>query len=56
MTFLTVNRVVLFGEERSAGWSSELVAPDAILLVPGDLLVAATVFLLIGRSRRRGRR
>lgn len=53
LTFLTVNRVVLFGEERSAGWSAELVTPDAILLVPGYLLLAAAVFVAVGRLRRR---
>jgi hypothetical protein len=53
LTFLTVNRVVLFGDARDAGWSADLVAADAILLVPGYLLLAATVFIVIGRVRRR---
>lgn len=33
LTFLTVNRVTLFGEDRDAGWSAELTTPDAVLLV-----------------------
>ncbi len=52
LTFLTVNRVVLFGEERDAGWSADLVTPDAILLVPLYLLLAAAVFVVLGRRRR----
>jgi hypothetical protein len=53
LTFLTVNRVVLFGEERSAGWSADLVTPDAILLVPVYLLLAAAAFAVLGRRSRR---
>jgi hypothetical protein len=52
LTFLTVNRVVLFGEDRSAGWHADLVNPDAVLLVPGYLLVATSAYLLIGRAAR----
>ncbi|GLW63843.1 hypothetical protein Arub01_20870 [Actinomadura rubrobrunea] len=49
LAFLTVNRVTLYGEDRDAGWSAELTTPDAVLLVPGYLLLAAAVFRLIGR-------
>jgi hypothetical protein len=52
LTFLTVNRVVLFGEERSAGWHADFAVPDAILLVPGYLLLAMAAYLLIGRAAR----
>jgi hypothetical protein len=58
LTFLTVNRVVLFGEDRSAGWHADLVTPDAVLLVPGYLLLATGAYILIGRAaraRERGR-
>jgi hypothetical protein len=40
LTFLAVNRVILFGEARSVGWHAYLVTSDAVLLVPGHLLVA----------------
>jgi hypothetical protein len=52
LTFLTVNRVVLFGEDRSAGWHADLVTPDAVLLVPGYLLLAIVAFAVIGRAAR----
>ncbi|HEX6684456.1 MAG TPA: CPBP family glutamic-type intramembrane protease, partial [Candidatus Limnocylindrales bacterium] len=50
LTFLTVNRVVLFGEALSAGWHADLLTPDAVLLVPGYLLLAMVAFVLIGRA------
>jgi hypothetical protein len=52
LTFLTVNRVILLGRERSAGWHADLVTPDAILLVPGYLLLATAAYILIGRAAR----
>jgi membrane protease YdiL (CAAX protease family) len=53
LTFLTVNRVVLFGEERDAGWSADFASPDVVLLVPGYLLLAAAVFGVVGAILRR---
>ncbi|TWP50090.1 CPBP family intramembrane metalloprotease [Lentzea tibetensis] len=50
LSFLAVNRVVLFGDTRGAGWSAELVAPDAVLLVPAYLLLTAVVLALIPRA------
>lgn len=49
LTFLTVNRVTLFGDARDAGWSAEATTPDALLLVPGYLALAAVLFRLTGR-------
>ncbi|WP_184502945.1 CPBP family glutamic-type intramembrane protease [Streptomyces botrytidirepellens] len=54
LTFLTVNRVVLEGNERDAGWSVDQTTPDAVLLVPTYLLVATVAFLAYGRIARRG--
>ncbi|MEU5106518.1 MULTISPECIES: type II CAAX prenyl endopeptidase Rce1 family protein [unclassified Streptomyces] len=51
LTFLTVNRVALEGDRRDAGWSATQTSPDAVLLVPAYLLVAAAVFLLCRRVR-----
>ncbi|MEV0704296.1 CPBP family glutamic-type intramembrane protease [Saccharopolyspora sp. NPDC050389] len=45
LTFLTVQRIVLDGETRDAGWSAEMATPDALLLVPAYLLLAAVVFV-----------
>ncbi|WP_181138497.1 type II CAAX prenyl endopeptidase Rce1 family protein [Streptomyces sp. Ru73] len=52
LTFLTVNRIVLEGAERGAGWSARLLTPDAVLLVPAYLLVAAAGFLVCRRITR----
>ncbi|WP_431045871.1 CPBP family glutamic-type intramembrane protease [Streptomyces sp. P1-3] len=55
LTFLTVNRIVLEGDRRDAGWSADQTAPDAVLLVPAYLLVAAAGFAVCRRvGRRRG--
>ncbi|UQI45494.1 hypothetical protein M1P56_14615 [Streptomyces sp. HU2014] len=53
LTFLTVNRVVWEGDRRHAGWSAEQTAPDAVLLVPAYLVVAAAVFALWRWTGRR---
>jgi predicted Abi (CAAX) family protease len=55
LTFLTVNRLTLLGNDRDSGWSAELTAPDAILLIPGYLLLAAIIYRMTG-SRRESRR
>ncbi|MER6141269.1 CPBP family glutamic-type intramembrane protease [Streptomyces sparsogenes] len=52
LTFLTVNRVTWEGDRRGAGWSASQTTPDAVLLVPAYLLVAAAVFLLYRRTSR----
>lgn len=44
LTFLTVNRLTLLGDDRDSGWSADLTSPDAILLVPGYLLLAAIIY------------
>ncbi|GAB3813337.1 type II CAAX prenyl endopeptidase Rce1 family protein [Kribbella italica] len=49
LTFLTVNRLTLYGEDRSAGWSMHLESPDAILLIPLYLLLATIAFRVIRR-------
>ncbi|GAA0575700.1 hypothetical protein GCM10010172_70560 [Paractinoplanes ferrugineus] len=54
LMFLTVNRVVLFGADRHAGWSAELTSPDAVLLVPVYLVLATAAFVLLGRRARKG--
>ncbi|MGQ0841957.1 CPBP family glutamic-type intramembrane protease [Actinokineospora sp.] len=54
LTVLTVNRIALFGDERGAGWSAE-AGPEAVLLVPVYLCVAALAFLVIRRGSRRKR-
>ncbi|MGW1894552.1 CPBP family glutamic-type intramembrane protease [Streptomyces sp. NPDC002004] len=56
LTFLTVNRILLEGDRRGAGWHAELTGPDAVLLVPAYLLLAAAGFLVCrwaGRRRHR---
>ena len=55
LTFLTVDRVVLFGPDYQAGWSAELATPDVVLLVPAYLLVTMAAYLAINRLRRRRR-
>lgn len=55
LTFLTVNRLTLFGDDRNAGWSADLVTPDAVLLIPGYLLLATIVYRLIARQLRPSR-
>jgi membrane protease YdiL (CAAX protease family) len=50
LTYLTVVRVALDGEGRDAGWSAKLTTPDALVLVPAFLLLAGSVFLVIGRG------
>ncbi|MCQ8192319.1 hypothetical protein [Streptomyces rugosispiralis] len=55
LTFLTVNRIVLEGDRRGAGWHIEQTTPDAVLLVPAYLLVATAGFAVCRRAvRRRG--
>ncbi|MEV5989110.1 CPBP family glutamic-type intramembrane protease [Streptomyces sp. NPDC052051] len=54
LTFLTVNRIVLEGNERDAGWPVEQMTPDVVLLVPAYVLVAAAGFVVCGRITRRG--
>ncbi len=51
LTFLTINRLTLYGEDRNAGWSMHLETPDAILLIPAYLLLAATTFRFLRRKR-----
>lgn len=51
LTYLTVVRVALDGTARGAGWSAEWSSPDALLLVPGFLVLAALVFVALGRLR-----
>ncbi|MGH3846835.1 MAG: CPBP family glutamic-type intramembrane protease [Pseudonocardiaceae bacterium] len=53
LTFLTVNRVTLFGQQRGAGWSAEPTTPDAILLIPAYLGVTTLAYLTIAYLRRR---
>lgn len=52
LTFLTVNRITLEGRDRNAGWSAEQASPDAVLLIPLYLLVAAAAFVVCGRLVR----
>ncbi|WP_052866749.1 CPBP family glutamic-type intramembrane protease [Streptomyces niger] len=52
LTFLTVNRILLEGDARGAGWSGELMTADAVLLVPAYLLVAAAGFMVCKRFTR----
>jgi hypothetical protein len=52
LAFLTVNRVVLFGDARGAGWSAKLVSQDAVLLVPVYLLLTAALIPLVVRAWR----
>lgn len=53
LTFLLINRVVLFGAQRDAGWSAELTTPAAILLVPGYAILAALALLVFAKVRGR---
>lgn len=53
LTYLTVIRVTIDGASRDAGWSATLTTPDALLLVPGFLLLTTATFLLIARVRGR---
>lgn len=55
LTFLTVNRISVDGAARDAGWSADLVSPDALLLIPGYLLLAAITYRILGTSRYRRR-
>lgn len=54
LTFLTINRLTLYGEARNAGWSMHLETPDAILLIPMYLLAATIAFRLIRRLTNSG--
>ena len=56
LTFLTVNRIALEGEDRRAGWFAVEESPDAVLLVPAYLLVATAVFAALRRRHTRRRR
>ncbi|TDC10963.1 hypothetical protein E1265_30505 [Streptomyces sp. 8K308] len=56
LTFLTVNRVALEGEDRDAGWFAIEETPDAVLLVPAYLLVATAAFAALRRRHTRRRR
>ncbi|NSC24717.1 hypothetical protein FM076_27600 [Streptomyces albus subsp. chlorinus] len=53
LTFLTVNRILLEGERRNAGWHTVEQADLAPLLVLVYLLLTAGVFVLVGRFNRR---
>ncbi|MGW3209216.1 type II CAAX prenyl endopeptidase Rce1 family protein [Streptomyces sp. NPDC001135] len=55
LTFLTVNRVVLEGDKRDAGWSADQTTPDAILLIPAYLILATAGFAVCRRLERRRR-
>jgi membrane protease YdiL (CAAX protease family) len=48
LTYLTVVRVALDGAARGAGWSARWSSPDALLLVPGFLVLAALIFVALG--------
>jgi membrane protease YdiL (CAAX protease family) len=52
LTFLAVNRTVLAGEV-ATGVSASMATPDAILLIPGYVLLAAGGFLAVARLRGR---
>jgi membrane protease YdiL (CAAX protease family) len=52
LTFLTVNRLVLEDSELT-GWSVALASPDAILLIPAYLLIAAGLFVVLARWQGR---
>lgn len=54
LTFLTVNRITLEGQDRNAGWPAERTSPDAVLLIPLYLSVAAVAFVVCGRCVRGG--
>ncbi|MFD9427716.1 MULTISPECIES: type II CAAX prenyl endopeptidase Rce1 family protein [unclassified Streptomyces] len=53
LTVLTVNRIMLQGEDRDAGVTVEQTSGDAVLLVPLYLLVVAIAFLAYRRVTRR---
>ncbi|WP_028812753.1 hypothetical protein [Streptomyces flavidovirens] len=53
LTFLTVNRIVLEGDRRHAGWSVAQLTPDALLLILTYLLVAIAGFALCRRLGQR---
>ncbi|WP_052867187.1 hypothetical protein [Streptomyces niger] len=53
LTFLTVNRIPLEGDERGAGWSAEHMTVDVVLLVSAYLLVAAGFAVRGWAARRR---
>ncbi|GGV95900.1 hypothetical protein GCM10015535_64300 [Streptomyces gelaticus] len=53
LTVLTVNRIMLQGEERDAGVMVVQASGDAVLLVPLYLVVAAIAFLTCRRVTRR---
>jgi hypothetical protein len=52
LAFLTVNRVVLSGQQRGAGWSAGLTTPNAVLLIPAYLAVATLIYLTITHRLR----
>lgn len=54
LTFLTINRLTLYGETRNAGWSMHLESPDAVLLIPMYLLAATIAFRVIRRFTNSG--
>lgn len=54
LAFLTVNRIVLSSPAAGTGWSASFTMPDAVLLIPAYLFLAALGFLIYGRWRRRG--
>lgn len=49
LTFLTINRITLYGEERDAGWSADFVNADAILIIPAYLILTGLTYLAIAR-------
>ncbi|WP_406012479.1 hypothetical protein OG520_06255 [Streptomyces sp. NBC_00984] len=53
LTVLTVNRIMLQGEDRHAGVTVEQTSGDAVLLVPLYLVVVAIAFLVCRRVTRR---
>lgn len=53
LSFLTINRISFFGDPDHTGWSAQMTTPDALLLVPGYLLLTAAIFLLLPRLQRR---
>ncbi|MFN2495983.1 MAG: type II CAAX prenyl endopeptidase Rce1 family protein, partial [Pseudonocardiaceae bacterium] len=53
LTFLTVNRIVLSGEQRAAGWSAEFTTPYVVFLVPAYLVLSAFTYVVLGRLHRR---
>ncbi|MGW2090288.1 type II CAAX prenyl endopeptidase Rce1 family protein, partial [Streptomyces sp. NPDC001880] len=53
LTVLTVNRIMLQGEDRDAGVTVEQASGNAVLLVPLYLVVVAIAFLARRRVTRR---